>query len=59
MRLVPDASEAMAMARIVCDLEPGMLTGPDKQDFLTVKIIISSLCYGLFFDLIQDNLKTQ
>jgi hypothetical protein len=39
MRLWPSAKEAIATARIVCDLEPGITTVPFSRDFFTISFI--------------------
>jgi len=39
MRLWPLAKDAIATARMVCDLEPGIATIPFNRDFFTINFI--------------------
>jgi hypothetical protein len=43
MKLAPSASEAIATARIVCDLDAGMVTDPFSRDFLTINCIVGDI----------------
>lgn len=42
MVLLPSASEAMAIARMVCDFDAGMATEPDNVDLCTVNFMLLS-----------------
>lgn len=44
MELWPSAKEAIATARIVCDLEPGISTLPASLDFRTISFIAVIVC---------------
>jgi hypothetical protein len=44
MVLWPSAKEAIAMARIVCDLEAGISTLPASLDFRTISFIAVIVC---------------
>jgi hypothetical protein len=43
MELAPSAIEAIATARIVCDLDAGMVTDPFSRDFPTINCIAGDI----------------
>jgi hypothetical protein len=43
IKLLPLASDAIVIARIVCDFDPGIVTEPFKRDFPVISLIMSDI----------------